>query len=504
MTEAKVGAGDQPQGRGIFDCEEAYRTPVRADYERVFETGMVVLDTNVLLNLYRSNERTRGDTFAVLGKLRDRLWVPHQVLTEFWRDRDLPSVRNHHRMKARDACAALDKAFRSVTDALDRWQKDVHFHTDESVTQSIDTKRAILANTLEDLRRIIQEQARNDALDGTATTHTDPVLIQLGHLLQGRVGEPYSQADLANLVEDAQRRAEQEIPPGYADFKSKPPERAAGDYVLWTQILEEAERRHCDALLVTGDVKEDWWVPRDGEVPARPRKELKVEFRQRVGAEIFMLTPSQLLTQADEIFSLKVDERSVSDLAKAEMNFAGEFPATLAHSIPHCIHRAHLRAKAAAEPFPDPGFTYGAAIPTAVLHELKEAVLSLGGTTCRLAGKDYPVLGNSVIYPIRYAKRPKSPDFALLHLKASRNRLFENREDGQESLFSSSDINHLGEIDPDWRVILVCFTSDMDNGVHAIYWGSVQYEPSGSLSWHFVEPLLEDSPRDNPPHSTTT
>ncbi|MFD4759474.1 PIN-like domain-containing protein [Streptomyces sp. NPDC058439] len=49
---------------------------------------MVVLDTNVLLNLYRSNARTRQDTLAVLTRLRDRLWVPHQVLTEFWRNRE--------------------------------------------------------------------------------------------------------------------------------------------------------------------------------------------------------------------------------------------------------------------------------------------------------------------------------------------------------------------------------------------------------------------------------
>jgi predicted nucleic acid-binding protein len=98
---------------------------------------MVVLDTNVLLNLYRSNERTRQDSLAVLTKLRDRLWVPHQVLTEFWRNREQKSVRDHHSTKAKEASAALDKARRSALDAVERWMKDVRLKEDEEVTQQI-------------------------------------------------------------------------------------------------------------------------------------------------------------------------------------------------------------------------------------------------------------------------------------------------------------------------------------------------------------------------------
>jgi hypothetical protein len=67
--------------RGIYDCDGARRTPLKEDFEPVCKTGMVVLDANVLLNLYRSNALTRQGTLIVLTKLRDRLWVPHQVLT---------------------------------------------------------------------------------------------------------------------------------------------------------------------------------------------------------------------------------------------------------------------------------------------------------------------------------------------------------------------------------------------------------------------------------------
>jgi predicted nucleic acid-binding protein len=49
---------------------------------------MVVPDTNVFLNLYRYTSATRDDLFAALGSLGSRLWVPHQVLVEFWRNRE--------------------------------------------------------------------------------------------------------------------------------------------------------------------------------------------------------------------------------------------------------------------------------------------------------------------------------------------------------------------------------------------------------------------------------
>lgn len=301
--------------RGIYDCDGAHRSPVAEDYARVFQTGMVVLDTNVLLNLYRSNERTRRDTLAVLSKLRDRLWVPHQVLTEFWRNRESKTVRHHHGAKAKETTAALDRVRRSVQDAVERWMKDVRLKEDEEVTLRVNDGLKALAETLDGLQETIEVQARRDALEGTAETHTDPVLAELEPLLHGRIGEPLAPADHDKAVQEAQERADEEIPPGYEDFRNKPPEQAAGDYLLWVQLLEEAKVRACDVLLVTGDVKKDWWHTRDGDIPARPRSELVVELREHAGSRLYMLTPAELLTRAEELLEgLQVDEDSVSDL----------------------------------------------------------------------------------------------------------------------------------------------------------------------------------------------
>ncbi|MGW3744982.1 PIN-like domain-containing protein [Streptomyces sp. NPDC005146] len=302
-------------GRGIFDCDGAHQSPRKNDYERVFQSGMVVLDTNVLLNLYRSNARTRQDTLAVLTKLRDRLWVPHQVLTEFWRNREQKSVRHHHSTKAKETSAALERVRRSASDAVERWVKDVRLKHDEGVTQRINESLSALTETVEELQGVIDGQAERDALEGTAETHSDPVLVELEPLLLGRIGEPLPTDEYDKAVQAAQKRADEEIPPGYEDFKTKPAERAAGDYLLWLQLLQEAQRRTCDVLLVTGDVKKDWWQQRDGDIPARPRAELAVELREQAGVRLYMLTPAELLTWAEQLLEgLHVDKDSVDDL----------------------------------------------------------------------------------------------------------------------------------------------------------------------------------------------
>ena len=63
---------------------------------------MVVPDANVLLNLYRYTDQARDDLLSVLERLGNQLWVPHQVLVEFWRNRD--AVLRDPRDTERGAC----------------------------------------------------------------------------------------------------------------------------------------------------------------------------------------------------------------------------------------------------------------------------------------------------------------------------------------------------------------------------------------------------------------
>lgn len=57
------------------------------EQKRLWESCVFVLDTNVLLNIYRYADATREDLFRVLRHLGSRVWVPYQVAREFYTHR---------------------------------------------------------------------------------------------------------------------------------------------------------------------------------------------------------------------------------------------------------------------------------------------------------------------------------------------------------------------------------------------------------------------------------
>lgn len=54
----------------------------------IWQNATIVLDTNVLLNLYRYTPATQQDLLKLLKTCKDRLWMPYQVGLEFHRNRE--------------------------------------------------------------------------------------------------------------------------------------------------------------------------------------------------------------------------------------------------------------------------------------------------------------------------------------------------------------------------------------------------------------------------------
>lgn len=57
--------------------------------KEIWESGLVVFDTNILLNLYRYNKQTCDDILNYMQTFGDQLWMPFQVgwsiITTEWR-----------------------------------------------------------------------------------------------------------------------------------------------------------------------------------------------------------------------------------------------------------------------------------------------------------------------------------------------------------------------------------------------------------------------------------
>ncbi|PRS43897.1 hypothetical protein C6Y01_08315 [Bacillus sp. NMCC46] len=49
------------------------------DDKEIWKDSIIVLDTNVLLNLYRYTQETSEQILNLLQKYKENLWMPHQV-----------------------------------------------------------------------------------------------------------------------------------------------------------------------------------------------------------------------------------------------------------------------------------------------------------------------------------------------------------------------------------------------------------------------------------------
>jgi PIN like domain len=194
----------------------------------------------------------------------------------------------------------------------------------------------------------VGELADDDASQFASDTGKDPVLAGLVPILNGRVGKGLDETEYKKTLEEAKRRAEEKRPPGYKDA-GRP-----GDYLIWVETLREAKQRHLDVLIVTGDVKEDWWRQEHGKQRG-PRPELAEEMRHFAGTRLFMLRPESLLLHAREILRVEVRDESVQDVERVSevenggwtAEVLGEFLSRLSQegwtAQEHAIRMAALR-----------------------------------------------------------------------------------------------------------------------------------------------------------------
>lgn len=303
----------QEAGAGLFDGFQGYRTPTPEDYGRVLTGGLVVPDTNVLLNLYRYNAQTRTDLLAVLERIGDRLWVPHQVMSEFWRNREA-ALRDPSDL-AEATVAALEDQLQQVLSILRRWANRIALPQGR-----LDELRETAEAGFDSMTSVLDEFTDATQDEPVWNTNNDQVLGQLEGVLNGRVGSPLDPESQEAAVKEGQHRLVAGIPPGFAD-KGKESDDAVGDYLVWEQTLREAERRRLDVLLITGDVKDDWWRRERGEVRG-PRPELVEELTERAGTRLFMLRPESLLFHARSVLQVEVSAESLQDVERVDRSFS--------------------------------------------------------------------------------------------------------------------------------------------------------------------------------------
>lgn len=295
--------------RGLFEGFESHQTPTADDYADVLRHGCVVMDANVLLNLYRYNPQARIDLLNVLRALGGRLFLPHQAVAEFWRNRE--AAMGDPEATATRAREQLSKSKDQAMTALRTWAARVAL-SDERLSELLDE----VEGAFETVSDAVAQQTTENAHDRVHDTNRDALLRELADAVKGSVGEPLPPGEMDQIVAQGRERVAKSVPPGYMDA-AKGDDLALGDFLLWEQVLREASDRRNDVLLVTADVKEDWWRKEHGQTRG-PRHELVTEFQERTGGRLFMTQPKRLLELAEDVLQVSVTEETLEDVERVD------------------------------------------------------------------------------------------------------------------------------------------------------------------------------------------
>lgn len=269
------------------DKFKEYIAPTDEQKRTIWEHATIVFDTNILFNLYRYSTNTRDDLLNVMEANQVKIWMPYQVGFEYFNKREFiidKVIKAHEALKDK-----LDSFTNPLTECFN---KDYAHHP----LIKRDTFFGAYDEAINGLKTKLDEwMAGMPSYD-----ENDTILTKLLELYDGRVGDDYDEARLKEIYKEGAARYKESIPPGYKDGKTKEhegPRHMYGDLIIWYQIMDYSKAKDKDIVLVTEDLKEDWWYKRDGEVIS-PRVELLKEFRTKTSKELLMYTQEGFLRAA--------------------------------------------------------------------------------------------------------------------------------------------------------------------------------------------------------------
>lgn len=278
-----------------------YYKPTTEEFENLWKTAIIVLDTNVLLDLYRYSDETVSVLLENINGLKERIFIPYQVSLEY--HRNLNEV---------------------ISTQIENYRKTIL--TLEEFKKQLDAKRShpFLAKELhEEINGfcIKFDDALNcKKLEIEKLITDNPIKEKLAEILDSNVGNSFSSSELEKIYQEGALRFQDKIPPGYKDEKNKKGNDKYGDLVIWKEILKLTKEKNANIILVSGDVKEDWFLIHFGKTVG-PRPELVHEFKENNESLFYIYPTNQFLEFSNQYLSTSIDKEILDEVGKVMETF---------------------------------------------------------------------------------------------------------------------------------------------------------------------------------------
>lgn len=293
-----------------------YYEPTEAEIKDIWNNGTILLDANVLLNLFRYSKTSREELIKIIKHYQDRLWLPYQVAFEFLEN-------------AEGVPASLSKALNETLKAI-----DALYGTIESQLKLNEYDKYHLLRPTE-LRNDIKkfQDALRKRVEKIRTEYNDidkkAIVSEVTDIFSGKVGEDYPEDKLEQLFKDGDKRYKEKTPPGYKDLEDKkgaPKRHLYGDLIWWMQAIDYAKANHCNLVIVTDDSKEDWWYRVEHETKS-PRVELIKEFAKLTDGQSFhMYRTGRFMELAKKYDKVTISDKSIKEVKEtSSINYVNLF-----------------------------------------------------------------------------------------------------------------------------------------------------------------------------------
>lgn len=238
---------------------------------------LIVLDTNILLELYRQPANISQDIISTLKKVKDKIYIPRQVYDEYMRN--YQEICGKEKKKYQRVRKELSESTRKLQEDIDKKTNEYrkHNYTDISRLQNN------LCQKITELEGIINnfESEHETEIQLNIDFLKNDSVKQFVDLLEGenKVGDEISFSEKMQILQEGHLRFENLIPPGYMDAEKEGVDKF-GDLFVWKSIISIAKEKNANIIFVCNDIKEDWWE-KDKDVPVDLRLELFKEFKEK-------------------------------------------------------------------------------------------------------------------------------------------------------------------------------------------------------------------------------
>jgi hypothetical protein len=267
------------------------------------EGTLLVLDANVLLHLYAYSRSAREEYLDVIEQMSSRpgtrLFIPHQVVKEFHRNR-FQVIRQtvDEKKKLVRAVEELEREFNQADAAAKRVSEQITHARRDRGTAVGGKGRADelqLDEALERLAGEIEDLFGDYDLRPEDLVKHDPTLDRLTAVLDGHVGRMPDPQDLDNDRAEGARRSENHEAPGFRDGDKD--ENPYGDYLWWAEVMRQGAYSE-SLVVVTDDLTKGDWLVKEGGLNLGPHQILIEDARTAGFVDLAIISSHQLLEYA--------------------------------------------------------------------------------------------------------------------------------------------------------------------------------------------------------------